>query len=150
MRVFVKWWLPVVLWMAVIFLGSSIGNVPRVGGQTSDAIVHRVAHLAEFALLGALLMRAVSRDRALTKRAMIVTLVILALYGASDEFHQRFTPGRSSEGIAVAFDLAGGAIGAWAYWRWLSVKARQRTAVASQHKSEAAPRAETASLDSES
>jgi VanZ family protein len=117
-RKFVKWWLPVVAWLIVIFIGSSIGNVPRVGGKTTDGLVHRAAHVAEFAVLGVILLRAVSKDKPITKREMIVTLIIIALYGASDEFHQRFTPGRSSEGLSVLFDVAGGAVGVWVYWKW--------------------------------
>jgi VanZ family protein len=123
LKKFVKGWLPVLAWMIVIFIGSSIGDVPRVGGKTSDAVVHRAAHLLEFAVLGALTLRAVSRDRRSTKRELIITLIVVALYGASDEFHQRFTPGRSSEGISVLFDVAGGLAGAWVYRWWRSKKA---------------------------
>jgi VanZ family protein len=115
---FVKWWLPVLVWMGVIFAGSSIGSLPRVGGKVTDGVAHRVAHVMEFAILGALTLRAVSQDRRVTKRELISTLIIIALYGASDEFHQRFTPGRSSEGLSVVFDVAGGLAGAWIYRWW--------------------------------
>lgn len=125
MRKFAKWWLPVIAWMIVIFVGSSIGNVPRVGGKATDGLVHRTAHVLEFAVLGAVVLRAISQKKPITKREMIVTLLIVALYGASDEFHQRFTPGRSSEGLSVLFDMAGGAIGVWA-WRWRVSSDRQR------------------------
>ena len=106
---------PVLVWMGVIFGGSSIGSLPRVGGKATDGVAHRVAHLIEFAVLGTLTLRAVSKGRH-TKRELIVTVIMVALYGASDEFHQRFTPGRSSEGIAVVFDVAGGLIGAGLWW----------------------------------
>jgi VanZ family protein len=109
----------------MIFLGSSIGSIPRVGGTMLDAVVHRVAHLIEFAGLGALLLRAVSQGRRITKRELIITLIVVALYGASDEFHQRFTPGRSSEGLSVLFDVAGGLAGAWVYRWWRSRKRPQ-------------------------
>ena len=118
MKKILLFWLPVIAWMIVIFIGSSIGNVPRVGGKTTDGLVHRAAHVAEFAILGVLLLRAVRKDRSITKREIVITLIVVALYGASDEFHQRSTPGRSSEGLSVLFDVAGGALGAWAYRRW--------------------------------
>jgi len=124
---FAKWWLPVVVWMVVIFIGSSIGSLPRIGGKATDGVAHRVAHVIEFAVLGALTLRALSKERPITKRELIITLVIIALYGASDELHQRFTPGRSSEGIAVAFDVAGGMAGAWVYRWW-----RQRRSATSR------------------
>ena len=118
MKKFVKRWLPVLVWMGVIFAGSSIGSLPRIGGKATDGVAHRVAHVIEFAVLGALTLRAVGQGRRTTKRELIMTLIIIALYGASDEFHQRFTPGRSSEGIAVVFDVAGGLAGAWVYRWW--------------------------------
>lgn len=118
MQKFVKWWVPVLVWMIVIFIGSSIGNVPRVGGKTTDGLVHRAAHVAEFAVLGVLVLRALRRDQALTKREIVITLMVTAIYGASDEFHQRFTPGRSSEGLSVLFDVAGGVIGVGLYRWW--------------------------------
>lgn len=122
---FARLWLPVVGWMVAIFIGSSIGTIPRVGGPTSDGIVHRVAHALEFAVLGALLLRALSRDRRITKREWIITVLVAGLYGASDEFHQRFTPGRSSEGGTVVFDVAGSLLGAWAYGMWRHRRERQ-------------------------
>ena len=118
MKRFLTLWLPVVVWMGVIFIGSSIGKVPQVGGETLDGLMHRAAHVLEFAVLGALLLRATSHGEPASKRAIIITLIVIGLYGASDEFHQRFTPGRSSEGISVLFDVAGGAIGVWAWHRW--------------------------------
>jgi VanZ family protein len=117
MRKFLNLWLPVLLWMGVIFIGSSIGSMPQVGGDTTDAIVHRTAHMIEFAILGWLLLRAVADGRPISRRELVSALIIVTLYGASDEFHQRFTPGRSSEFSAVLFDAAGGLIGLWA-WRW--------------------------------
>lgn len=118
MKRFLSSWLPVVVWMGVIFAGSSIVRVPQVGNETMDGLAHRAAHVLEFAVLGALVLRATSNGQPVSKRAMITTLIVIALYGASDEFHQRFTPGRKSEGITVLFDVAGGAIGAWAWQRW--------------------------------
>jgi VanZ family protein len=118
MKRFFLLWLPVLVWMGVIFSGSSIRSIPRVGDETADGLVHRVAHLIEFAVLGALVLRAVSQGKRITKRELIITLIVVAVYGASDEFHQRFTPGRSSEGIAVVFDAAGGLAGAWVYRWW--------------------------------
>jgi VanZ family protein len=118
MKRFLSLWLPVVAWMGVIFIGSSIAKVPQVGDETLDGLVHRAAHMLEFAVLGALLLRATSNGRPISKREIIITLVVIGLYGASDEFHQRFTPGRSSEGTAVLFDVVGGALGVWVWQRW--------------------------------
>ncbi len=118
MKRFLSLWLPVIMWMVVIFIGSSISRVPQVGGETIDGLVHRAVHMLEFAVLGALLLRATSNGRPVSKREIIITLVLIGLYGASDEFHQRFTPGRTSEASTVLFDVAGGALGVWVWQRW--------------------------------
>ena len=133
---FVWLWLPVLAWMGVIFWGSSIGSVPNAGGVVIDAIVHRSAHLLEFAVLGWLLLRAIGAGRAITRREVAITLIVVTLYGASDELHQRFTPGRSSELSAVVFDAVGGLIGVWA-WRW---RARWTGTSAGAHGGESAIR----------
>jgi len=130
LKKFVKWWLPLLLWMGVIFAGSSIGSLPRVGGKATDGVAHRVAHMLEFAVLGALVLRATSSGQRITKRELIITVIVVALYGASDEFHQRFTPGRSSEGLSVLFDVAGGLAGAWVYrWWWQRHSATSRSVI---------------------
>ena len=110
-------WGPVAAWMLVIFIGSSIGSLPHAERQIVDASIHRVSHVIEFSILGLLLLRAVSYKRSVTRRDIALTLIVAALYGASDEFHQRFTPGRSSEAVAVLWDVLGTLIGAW-IWRW--------------------------------
>jgi VanZ family protein len=151
MQRFVKWWLPVIVWLIVIFVGSSIGNVPRVGGKTSDTIVHRAAHVLEFAVLGVLLLRALSKDKPITKREIIITLIMIVIYGASDEFHQRHTPGRSSEGLSVLFDVAGGLIGVWVYQWSTNRRRRLNRAAAEQRTDESAnQRANVAVPDQES
>jgi VanZ family protein len=139
---FLRLWLPVLVWMGVIFVGSSIGNIPKAGGVAVDAIVHRTAHLIEFAILGWLVLRAVSDGRRPDRRTFIIALLIVTLYGASDEFHQRFTPGRSSELSAVAFDAVGGLIGAWVWRRRANRRfkpASQRIANGESSEPEAAP-----------
>ena len=101
------------------------------GGRRSPSMRSCIApaHVIEFAMLGWLLLRAIGDGRAITRREMVIALIVIALYGASDEFHQRFTPGRSSELSAVLFDTAGGLIGAW-LWRW---RAKRRVSESANH-----------------
>jgi VanZ family protein len=121
MKKFLWRWLPVVGWMAVIFIGSSVGSVPQVGGRTVDGVIHRAAHLVEFGILGWLVARVVAHGRPITRRELIIALLVTAVYGASDEVHQRFTPGRNSDLVTVLWDVGGGLIGAWLYRRWRRV-----------------------------
>ena len=55
-------WLPVVLWAALIFTFSSIPSL-GTGLGTWDLVLRKLAHAAEFAVLGALLYRALGASR---------------------------------------------------------------------------------------
>src|SRR5206468_12539404 len=68
-----------------------------------DTILRKLAHTAEYAVLGALLVRAVHRSR--------VAFVLGVLYAASDELHQTFVPGRHGSPVDVAIDSVGIAVG---------------------------------------
>ena len=101
-------WIPPLAWAAVILILTSI-PVPRIGAPAST---DKVVHLAVYAVLGVLLARAPHRPR-------VGTLVALAagaaLFGALDEFHQRFIPGRSASVDDWVADAVGGALGIIAY-----------------------------------
>ena len=95
-------WLPVVVWALVIFALSSIPHL-GTGLGVWDTILRKLAHTAEYAVLGALLVRAVHRPR--------VAFVLGVLYAASDELHQTFVPGRHGSLVDVAIDSVGIAVG---------------------------------------
>ena len=110
---FARTWLPVVAWAAVIFAFSSIPNLSSgLGGW--DLVLRKLAHTAEYAILGALLVRATGRSW--------LALGLGVLYAASDEFHQTFVEGRVGAVHDVAIDAAGAAIGIVLY---RSVRARR-------------------------
>jgi VanZ family protein len=95
-------WVPVVFWAAVIFVFSSIPSL-GTGLGTWDTILRKLAHTTEYALLGALLLRAVRR--------VDVAFALGVAYAASDEFHQTFVRGRHGSPVDVAIDAVGLAIG---------------------------------------
>jgi VanZ family protein len=95
-------WLPVVVWAAVIFAFSSVPDL-GTGLGTWDTILRKIAHTAEYALLGALLLRAIRRVQ--------LAFLLGVLYAASDELHQTFVRGRHGSPIDVAIDAAGIAVG---------------------------------------
>ena len=100
-------WAPVVAWAAVIFALSSIPDL-GTGLGTWDLILRKIAHAGEFALLGALLARALRDDR--------LALAAGIAYAASDELHQHFVSGRVGSPLDVAIDSVGVALGILA-WR---------------------------------
>ena len=100
-------WLPVVLWAAVIFAFSSVPDL-GTGLGTWDLVLRKLAHAVEYAILGALLLRAVGHAWA--------ALALGAAYAASDELHQHFVPGRQAALLDVVIDTIGVAVGVLA-WR---------------------------------
>jgi hypothetical protein len=71
----------------------------------------KLLHAGGFALLGAFLRFAVVRVQP-ARRALGVAVLLAALYGATDELHQRFVPGRSADPFDWAADVVGAVAGA--------------------------------------
>lgn len=95
-------WLPVLIWAAVIFTLSSIPSL-STGLGTWDTILRKGAHLAEYAVLGGLLYRALGREP--------LALAVGIAYAATDELHQYFVRGRHASPVDVAIDAVGVAAG---------------------------------------
>ena len=97
-------WLPVVLWAGLIFALSSVPALNSgLGGW--DLPLRKLAHVTEFAVLGALLLRATDSARA--------SIVIGVLYALSDEIHQHFVTQRTGAGLDVVIDTVGVLVGVW-------------------------------------
>ena len=69
-----------------------------------------IAHFAEYAVLAGLLVLAVDR-RGLGVCFALALLLACSLYGASDEFHQSFVPGRTPDVVDWATDTIGAGVG---------------------------------------
>ena len=95
-------WLPVVAWAAVIFAFSSVPHL-GTGLGTWDTVLRKGAHVTEYAVLGALLYRALGREA--------IALAAGIAYAATDELHQHFVRGRHASPVDVAIDAVGLALG---------------------------------------
>ena len=102
-------WAPVLLWAAVIFALSSLSDL-GTGLGTWDLVLRKIAHAGEFAVLGALLLRALRED--------VPALALGIAYAATDELHQHFVPGRVGSPLDVVIDAVGVAIGVTAWRRF--------------------------------
>jgi VanZ family protein len=145
LRPFLKYWLPALIWMTLIFSASSDSHsyehsslfvepflhwlfpqMPEAQVQEIHHFVRKCAHLNEYAVLALLLWRAVRRPVKNDLRPWGwpeagLALAIVFLYAASDEFHQIFVPMRTALVSDVFIDTAGGAAGLLALWifgRW--------------------------------
>jgi VanZ family protein len=97
-------WAPVVAWAGVIFVLSSIPDLGTDLG-TWDLVLRKIAHAAEFAVLGLLLLRALGREG--------LALALGIAYAASDELHQHFVPGRQGAPVDVLIDAVGVFVGVY-------------------------------------
>jgi VanZ family protein len=133
MRQFVKYWLPVLIWLAVMFVGSSdlssaehtsrfivpflLWLKPGMSPQTVwiiSVVVRKCAHVAEYAILAPLLWRAlrsVAVLRAKTISSFGLVLLGCVVFAASDEFHQTFVKSRTASVRDVLLDVAGALLG---------------------------------------
>jgi VanZ family protein len=113
----IRRWAPVVGWMALIFFLSAQSQFPSPQQRWLDLFLEKAGHTIEFAILAALLTRALAPVRNVRGRAFLVAVAVSWLYALSDEFHQSFVPGRNAGWSDVLFDWIGAVGGAWLWTR---------------------------------
>jgi len=101
--------LPAVLWAAWIFIASSVPSDDFPASPIFD--YDKLIHLSIYFVFAALMYRAFRFEGispVLRSRAALLTIAIVVFYGASDEFHQHFVPGRSMDVFDWIADVTGG------------------------------------------
>jgi VanZ family protein len=148
MKSFLKYWLPVLIWLGLIFVGStdlmSAEHTSRIIGPllhwlrpdiSAEAIarvqffIRKTAHVAEYAILAALLWRAFRRGKEPQAKMSILFLVAAlasAFFAASDEFHQSFVPSRTASPTDVMIDVTGALLGLMICWLFASRRKLQK------------------------
>lgn len=138
LRRFLKYWLPVFIWLGVIFAGStdilSAAQTsrylvpflrwldPQISPSTIAAVhfaLRKLGHLTEYSVLVALLWRALRSTRILHEKismAFIGAWVICVIVAVSDEFHQSLVLSRTSAIGDVVIDISGALIGLAISW----------------------------------
>jgi len=140
-RSFLLYWLPVLLWMSLIFGMSTDVGAPRhtsrflrpilrwfnpdVSDETIRSIqlgIRKAAHVTEYAVLSLLVWRARRKPargdgRPWNRADACVAFCIAVLFAVSDEWHQSFVPSREGHLRDVLFDSFGAALGLFAAWR---------------------------------
>jgi VanZ family protein len=133
MRRFLKNWLPVLIWLGVIFLGStdlmsaehtSRFIVPFLRWLKPDlspealvaihSMVRKCAHISEYAVLALLLFRAAHYMTNLKRSMPIVYVSVWVgcfLVATIDEFHQAFVASRGASVKDVMIDGTGAILG---------------------------------------
>ena len=133
MKSFLKYWLPVLVWLGLIFVGSTDALSaeqtsrflvpflrwfdPQISGATIAAIqliIRKLGHITEYAILAMLLWRGLRRGTRLhAKMSILFSLAWLAaaIFAVTDEFHQSFVPSRTASPLDVMIDICGAVVG---------------------------------------
>jgi len=127
----INYWLPPIIWAAVIliastdlFSGSNTAGVlqriavtifgHRLAPATAEMLnflIRKCAHLTEYGILGALTFRALRGEkRSWTLRWAIGAIVLATCIASIDEIHQSFVPSRTGTWHDVLLDAAGATI----------------------------------------
>lgn len=96
------------VWMYLIYVVSSQPSVPSLDIGWMDRTAKAAAHFGEYAVLAVLLaLRPLSGGTRLSRRQAAAVLAVAVFYALSDEYHQRFVPGRVADWADIAADSAG-------------------------------------------
>ncbi len=103
-KIYLFYWVPIVFYSAIIFWLSSRTAVLEMPGH-----LDKILHFIEYFIFAFLLWRAIARECfwSFKARTAIGVALIASAYGASDEFHQMFVPGRSASIRDWFADVAG-------------------------------------------
>jgi len=109
--------------MGLIFFASSVP-----GDQLPGHFWDKLVHLLVYACLGVLFLVPLAEARLSRVRVKAVATAVLlsVLYGAFDEVHQSFTPGRSPDLRDLLADGLGAALGVAAVWLLGAIVTRGR------------------------
>ena len=144
MRSFLKYWLPVFLLMALMAgMSTDLGQVsnssriigpilhwfvPDISPEMEGRIVFLIrknAHVTEYAVLGALVWRALRKPlrgdrRPWSAKTACQAILFGACFATTDEIHQSFHPSRQGQFADVVLDTFGASLGiaiVWIVWR---------------------------------
>lgn len=128
---FIRFWLPVIIWMIVIFAASTGLGSPQntsrflrpllrwFNPEISDATIKEIqffirkcAHGTEYCILALLLWRARRHSTSHEKKPWLwsearFAILLAACYAGTDELHQLFVSTREASVIDVAIDTSG-------------------------------------------
>jgi VanZ family protein len=99
-------YIPLIIYWVFLFIATSlpVERLPSIG--FTDKINHLIAYFILAVLLNLTLIYQ-RKSQLLFEKAPIATIVICLFYGALDEVHQLFVPGRSAETLDWFADALG-------------------------------------------
>lgn len=113
-------WLPVAVWMAGIYYGAAMPDVPGPVSGFSDTALH----LFGYTVLALLTLRATAGGRwaGVTTKALLLAFVIAVTHGLSVEVEQMFVPTRYAEWRDAGNNALGAGLGLVVAWAWSKIR----------------------------
>lgn len=123
---FIFFWLPIILWMGLIYFLSSFHKLQASPVGWQDFILRKTAHFTEYAILNVLFFRTFRNTTKLdlTKR-LLWSFILTFLYALSDEFHQTFVSGRTGRPFDIGIDSLGNLFGLLFSWKLIYLLPRK-------------------------
>jgi len=108
-------WAPLIGYAALMFYFSSRSSLPKFlpSFYLSDKLMHGI----EYAIFGALVFHAIQdspKPPETGKKVIILSILLVILYGISDETHQYYVPNRDASFYDLIADVVGGCVGIFA------------------------------------
>lgn len=122
MKKFITYWLPVLVYMVIIFLFSSREKVALTDSYEISFLIFKTIHVLEYALFYLLSYRAFRNTVSAKSHAPFLAFFLLFIFAITDEIHQSFVPTREGRVRDVIIDALGGGTG-WILIRYALPKA---------------------------
>jgi VanZ family protein len=133
-RLAVEHWIPVVLWLLVIFIFSSDSfSADETSGfiipllkfffpflsfqelHFWHGVIRKAGHVTEYFILAFFTYRSLTHHEPNLIQAKMVTLSFVFLAASADEIHQRFTNFRTGSAVDVGYDCLGAVFALWLF-----------------------------------
>lgn len=121
MNKLLKYWLPPITWMIIIFAFSSRPTIAVSTIDWRDFFFKKTIHFFEFGILFFLYFRAIRNTIKISTffKMSLLAFILAVLYGASDEFHQTFITGRTGTLRDAIIDASGAGVAWFGLWKLL-------------------------------
>jgi VanZ family protein len=113
------YWLPPILWALLIFTFSSNPTGKVSSNYWFDFVVKKIVHVVEYGIFALFIYRGLLNSGIDKKSSGYWAVFLSFIYGATDEFHQSFTPGREPTIRDIIFDTIGATLAIYFIWKHL-------------------------------
>lgn len=122
-----KFWIPVLLWMLLIFFLSDRKSVRVADEYVFNFLFFKTLHVIEYGILFSLIIRAIKATWPKMQKGKIYGwgFGLTLAYAITDELHQTFVPTREGKTRDVIIDAVGATL-AWIFLQYISPKLPKR------------------------